>query len=444
MSNIYERAVISAFQPQIEQGLSQPVAQLKSIERRMRNLSERTQEPSPSLESLITSLVSGIVVQIGPEQFVAQLTELEDKAKAGLMKRLARTVDKKTRNPKTSRGTIWRRNSTVKERRRISPEWASGSTARTEARRMSRVSLTPYQLWQTKQEQVKIIERQEAIERIRGKKEKRNYKKLEEQEFQRRLELQQTPEELLATVFVEKLKEMCEKNGIACENELFVRVVDSLKRNQAVPILFIWGPPYEGQSTDENLFDFPTPEAKMSDEIEDTLNSLNDILPIQPILLFADTYGTEINGMDRGDVNQYFSSLQQRFLEQAAVLSWSQVINSNGDRYDQLKRQITGQVIVSQENVENAKIIQNKLGQSINNDTAEQLAILYKTERLTEAQLLTEGFRIGEVEIRNIIKLATAPNRQRNDEPYERDLPRFYVKNMTRAAWNKPRENYVK
>lgn len=96
-------------------------------------------------------------------------------------------------------------------------------------------------------------------------------------------------------------------------------------------------------------------------------------------------------------------------------------------------------ITVSDENIHNATQVQAKLGRSITQAVARSLALQYKKERLAEGLLLTKGFWLNGERVDNVIKLATAPSRFRNDEPYEEDLPRMYIKNMTRAAWNRPR-----
>src|SRR3989344_4689176 len=162
MTSIYERAVISAFQQQVDKGGESFSLQLKSIERRARTIAEREAD-KVNLNSLIGTLIQGLVVQLGQEQFVAQLTELKTSPGGGLIKRLNREVDKKTKNPKTSRGTVWRRNSTVQERRRQLPNWRNGTSAQTEARRLSRVELVPYEIWLGKRRQAETQKRQREL-----------------------------------------------------------------------------------------------------------------------------------------------------------------------------------------------------------------------------------------------------------------------------------------
>ena len=90
------------------------------------------------------------------------------------------------------------------------------------------------------------------------------------------------------------------------------------------------------------------------------------------------------------------------------------------------------------EEIRSAKKIQFKLGRGATYQEAVRLASIYRASRLNEGWLLTDGFYLNGERIQDIIKLATAPNKEK-DDPYEPGLPRFYVKNMIRAAWNKPR-----
>lgn len=436
------RAVTSAFQNLVDVGIEQPEVQLKTVERRLRTLSARDQETSPSLEFLIQTLARGLAFQLGNKQYVALLDELETQPQGGLVKKLSAKVDKKTNNPKTSLGSVWRRNSTVKERRRPSPNWKDGSTAKTEAKRKSSVKLFSYDAWIGVVEQQQGREREQIIEAVRGKKIKRGYRDLLQQEMERRMETTLSIEDLVANEVLATIKDLSEKNGLANEAELYRRIMISLRENQPLPILFVWGPPYEGQARDSELFIGDTPENKMSDEIEQILNKIRSSgIAIQPILLYADRYGIDINGMDPEEVQIYYDAVENRFSPTTKVMKWSEVRAQNMQRYFVLATEIASRTQeITIENIQNATLVQKKLGNSITVATATELARRYKIERMIEGQILTDGFEYQGERISEIIKLATAPSRSRNDEPYEAALPRFYIKNMTRAAWNKTRK----
>lgn len=438
MPNIYERATISAFQQTVDQGIENPKVQLKSIERRMRAIQDS--DTVASFEELIKVLGSGLQVQLGNQQFIAQIENLQVIASRGLIKKLSRKVDKKTKNPKTSRGTVWRRNSTVQERRRISPTWSDGSIARTEAKRRSSVVLTPYDDWVSAEQQRLAEQRRNQVEVIQGKKEKRNYKKLLEQEMNRRLEEYKTEEQCLAEDFMNILEDITEKDGIANQPELESRVLKCTETRRPVPIFFIWGPPYEGQAFDDVFLD-GTAENQMAFEIELVLSQLASTgVAVQPYLLYADAYGTEINCMDTSGVDRYYQQLVKRFENKVVPVRWSNLKAENKLSYTQLAQEFSASSqLVSSENIENAKKIQQKLGGNFSLNRAKSLAQRYKLERYIEGEMLTQGVCINGVMVKDIIKLATAPSRSKNDDPYEVNLPRFYVKNMTRAAWNKAR-----
>lgn len=434
---IYSRAVMSAFQDQLEKGVIKPNAQLKVVERRMRQLPS---EEDSSFSQLVALLVQGILVKYDGQNYVAQVNKLQTEPSGGLTKRLSRTVDKKTRNPKTSKGTVWRRNSVVKERRRPLPSWRSSQIAQLAAKRKSEVQLMPFKDWTAEQEAQDSLEREQKVNLVIRKQIKRNRKRTLIEEYERRMQLEKTDSEQLADGVMEFLYEIAEKRGIANEPELYQRVLCSIENNQPLPLLFVWGPPYEGQALDQDIFTTATPEAKMADEIEVVITDIRSLgLEVQSILLFADIYGTEINGLSQQEVTAYYQSLQIRFQNTSQITTWSDVIAENQQRYAQIEQQVLPNLQASNKIAQNAQIIQAKLGTIVTGREATRLGEKYVKERIIEGTLLNEGFVLNGRQIRNVVKLGTAPTRFRNDEPYEVDLPRIYVKNMTRAAWNTAR-----
>lgn len=434
---LYSRSVLSAFQDQLDLGVSQPELQLKAIERRMRQL---VSDEDGTFSQLSGLLLQGILVRFEGQDYVAQVDELQTLPTGGLVKKLSRSVDKKTRNPKTSRGTVWRRNSAVKERRRLLPNWKSGSTAILAAKRNSIVQLVPLELWTAEKEAEQKKDQVQRVSVIREKQVKRNQKQILLAEYERVLQQEKSQAEKLADEIIISLTNLAEKRGLANPEELYRRLVRSIESKKPLPLLFVWGPPYEGQGCDNNLFNTDTPEAKMADEIETVMQELSLMgLDVQPILLYADTYGTDINGLSQQEVTSYYQSLQKRFAKVSLVMSWSEVKVCNQQRYKQLAELVEQQEITSEKTINNAKIVQDKLGVIISRQTAIQLASLYIKERSIEGTMLNEGFMFRGQKIEDIIKLGTAPTRFANDEPYESDLPRIYIKNMTRAAWNTAR-----
>ncbi len=439
MSTIYERAVASVLQTQVDQGIDEPRTQLKTIERRMRVLQE--EDEKPSISALVAILTQGLMIKINYQEYVAELSALLTKPERGLIKRLSRTVDKKTKNPKTSQGTIWRRNSVVQERRRQSPNWSNGTTAQREAAAKSIVSLVPLDIWLGQKSQAGKTSNDNKKSVIQEKRTQRGYKKALEAEFIKRMEKEQNFEEWCTSELMEKLSLMTERQGVAQQNELSQRVLTCIKNNQPIPIIFVWGPPYEGQGQQDIFSSKNSPESRMANEIEATISNLGSVgVQLQPILLYADVYGTEINQISSQEVNTYFSRLKERFSTFAIPLSWSEVRENNFEQYSTYKTNFIESISdVSDESVRNSMMIQEKLGRSLTLPRARELALKYKIERLTEGKILNEGFIIDSLEYKNLIKMGTAPSREKNDEPYEPNLPRFYIKNMTRASWNKPR-----
>jgi len=436
IETIYSRAVLSAFQDQLEVGIEQPELQLKVVERRMRQLAS---EEDGTFSQLLALLLQGLSIKFDSQDYVAQVDELQTSPTGGLVKRLSRTVDKKTKNPKTSRGTVWRRNSAVQERRRLLPNWRSGSTAMLAAKRKSVVQLVPMEVWTAEKESNGSEDKDRRLSLIREKQSKRNQKQALIAEYERRMQQESSVEQQLADEVMLLLADLTEKRGLANQAEFYKRVIKSIENEKPLPLLFVWGPPYEGQGNDQNLFEADTPEAKMADEIEAVIDKLCSIgLSIQPILLYADTYGTEINGLSEEEVLNYYQNIKERFADVGA-LRWSEVRACNQQRYDQLNKLVDQQLVVPDKTVANAELVQAKLGVTISRQTAIQLATLYIKERTIEGIMLNEGFMLGGQKVDNIVKLGTAPTRFRNDEPYEEELPRIYIKNMTRAAWNTAR-----
>jgi hypothetical protein len=309
-----------------------------------------------------------------------------------------------------------------------------------EAKRKSIVRLIPYEVWLGEFEQTKSVERQTKIAEIQGKKVKRSYDAVFAQEMKKRLEKQLNAEEVITTAFMAKVETLVEKNGVARTPELYNQVLRSVNENKALPILFVWGPPYEGQGENTTLFEESTPESEMAQQIEKVIFDLSVGINIRPILIFADSYGIEINGMHPNVVQTYLNTLRKRFCSFTEVIPWSFVRAENREDYENFVAEAMRQnITVSDENIHNATQVQAKLGRSITQAVARSLALQYKKERLAEGLLLTKGFWLNGERVDNVIKLATAPSRFRNDEPYEEDLPRMYIKNMTRAAWNRPR-----
>lgn len=433
---VYSRAVLSAFQDQLEARIANPQLQLKTIERRMRQLPS---DETNGFNQLLAVLLQGLCIKFDEREYVTQMDELVTTPTGGLVKRLSRSVDKKTRNPKSTRGTIWRRNSTVKERRCQLPNWRSGTTAQLEAKRKSVVKLIPKEVWLAEKETQAQTEKQIMLVGIRNKQEKRTQKQALIAEYEKRMELLKSEQEQCAEAVMVVLTRLAEKQGLAQKPKIFSRILSSLENNRPLPLLFVWGPPYEQQGFNQNLFSSNTPEEKMANEIESFFSELLSLgLNLQPILLFADVYGTKINGLNCEEVDAYYQQLKSRF-NYALVTQWSEIIAANQQRYNQLEQQAVEEIVVPEKAVANAQIVQAKLGSQINLQEARKLATMYVKERIIEGLLLEEGFILRDQKITNCIKLGTAPTRFRNDEPYETDLPRIYIKNMTRAAWNAAR-----
>src|SRR5690349_4507645 len=100
MERLTQRAVISAFQNQIDKNIVEPNVQLKTILRRMNERDPQEDERIPTAEKVLQELSQGVEVLINGDEYVAVLESIEDKPSGGLIKQLSREIDKRTRSPK--------------------------------------------------------------------------------------------------------------------------------------------------------------------------------------------------------------------------------------------------------------------------------------------------------------------------------------------------------
>lgn len=234
------------------------------------------------------------------------------------------------------------------------------------------------------------------------------------------------------------IKKVSERRGVANEAEISNRLKTNIELGCPQTILAIWGPPYEGQGN-QNVFDSKSPEEKMARSIIDVVNQLSTIIETRLLILYADYYGTGVNNIPRDEVENYGQQIKRRFEGAGEFISWSQLKKENSIEYESLRDSLPEAVIEPDEDeIRRAIIMQDKLGYTVTDEQATELAIAYKRERIVEGIMLKEGFFCRGNLYNNIIKLGTAPSRT-NDEPYEPELPRFYVSGMPRAAWNTAR-----
>lgn len=419
--NLSKSATVSAFQNQIDRGFITPQVQFIEIWRRAK---ERGSDKILSLENQLTK---GLVIGINGLKYIAEVN-INCDVKIPI-KKLSRTVNKSTKSPKTSRGTIYRRNSTTIERRVPAKNWADGQKAKEQTIFRQKVFLIPFNLWAKRQEELKQKFRKEEGQRIAVKRDSRVAKAMSQWKGE-------STNELLVKSIMNLIESISEKNGIRNNDEMQRRLTNNLDNNLPQSLVFIWGPPYERQGITRNAFAKNQPEIKMLQDIVAVIDSLEKtVLQILPILIYADIYGAQINGISDIEVQNYLEDIKQNVPDRFCVIQYSEILNQNSN----LERFILENVTPNAAEIRSATKIQSKLGRNLSPAKASELALIYKKTRLYEGQLLTNGFTINGVTVDNIIKLATAPSKEK-DDPYEPELPRFYVKNMIRAAWNKSRK----
>lgn len=234
------------------------------------------------------------------------------------------------------------------------------------------------------------------------------------------------------------IKKLSESSGVVNQAEIRERLKTNIEKDQTQILLAIWGPPYERQGNDK-IFDSGSPEEEMAQALINVVNRVNKLVKTKLVILYADFYGTEINNMDRETVSKYGKQIRKRFAD-AEFICWSKLRRENSPNYQFYLEQLENSTSrPTKEEVKRALIMQNKIGKTPTLQQAEAAAKKYKQERTIEGRILTAGFVWNNQQYDNIIKIGTAPSKD-NDNPYEPQLPRFYVAGMPRAAWNTPRK----
>lgn len=418
--NIYQRATLSVFESNLRRGIDGPVTFLE-LERRGKQLSEEY-----SRKEYANLLKDGIAIGVLGSNFVAQISE-EVELKGGIIKWLSR-LTAKTTSPKSGRKTVYRKDSTVIERSRQPDNWRTGSKAEEQKLLQRTVSFTPLEEWLENQSQNKKILKKEERDRIAMKRNSRVAKAMSQWE-------NNSNNEYIARSVIQKVVQISEKNGVRNIDQLETMLMNNLNKGISQPIIFIWGPPYENQGKKQNSFIKGQPEYKMLLDIENVLDILEETgLQTKPILIYADLYGSQINGIPQAELINYLEEIVKNSPINFIITSISEILLQNNlDNFYS-----SDDSSPSIEETRSAKKIQLKLGRNISDKEAFLLASIYRTARLNEGRLLSEGFYLNGERIEDVIKLATASNKEK-DDPYEPNLPRFYVKKMYRAAWNKPR-----
>ena len=222
---------------------------------------------------------------------------------------------------------------------------------------------------------------------------------------------------------------------ISNPKELLNRLRDNAKLGKPQFIIVVWGPPYVGQAQSK-IFEKTTPEKQTAKAIGQVMEQLTQYteMEMQLLVIYADYYGTEINKLPTDEVTAYGKQLKEYFESLGGIFTtWSEIKRKNDISDTPPTTDPSGQA------VRNAFIIQKKLGRYPSQRQAQKLATAYEAERQKEGKVLAGSFLVEGRLVTNVIKLSIAPG-SANDDPYEKELPRFYVKGMLRAPWNKERE----
>lgn len=217
---------------------------------------------------------------------------------------------------------------------------------------------------------------------------------------------------------------------VAVESILEKLAVSRIKGEELV-LFSPWGPRYK------TLIPEVTPQ---SPEI-DTIGELNVVLrkfrdlgyKTKFLLMPADSYGTEINGLSPVFVSAYFNSLSATFERNLTDLtmeikSWSAIKASRRDRYLNLKEEIS-KLPISPGTLGRAR--RKAIWIGIAPEASEIAARLYIWERLIEARMISEEY--------DPIKLSLAKKENDEQDGYPNISNNDYLKRIyivrNRATW---------
>ena len=189
-----------------------------------------------------------------------------------------------------------------------------------------------------------------------------------------------------------------------------------------------WGPRY---NRDTPRIENRDPETSTLREMQSVFERFGDRgFDIDLLLMPADTYGTEINGLSEGFVKEYFSWLEEWAYKElgesrATVKPWSAIREEQRDLYDRLRTEISQNLFDLIEEDEYRKAA--KVAKIFNPEKAGESARQYCIERLVEANIISEVY--------DPIKLSLV---RKEKDALDGPLKRIYViSGQNRAPWLK-------
>jgi hypothetical protein len=161
------------------------------------------------------------------------------------------------------------------------------------------------------------------------------------------------------------------------------------------------------------------PESMVLDTLSDLSAALSDLdMPNRVMLMPADLYATEVNGLPKGIVQDYISMLTPLAEKRGIMVKpWSKIRKENKEMYCELAREITDPKIdelVS--NGKRARLIEAASRWS-NGGNSREAAYRYMRERICEARIVEEKYKP--------IKLSAVTVEK--DDVMDQQLPRIYI-----------------
>lgn len=195
--------------------------------------------------------------------------------------------------------------------------------------------------------------------------------------------------------------------------EIMRRIYSARLSGIPLPLFIPWGYRPVGK---------PSIECSVLDRIQKYTEMFNKRrIPVTPLIMPADLYATEINGVDQSLVNDYFSFITREAEAKGfQVIPWSLIRSENNSQYQIMASNLTENVIrgllenpVIDKALETAtKRVSIKSEQAIRDS-----ALAYLRERICEAEIIEEKFKP--------IKLSLVGKNK--DNGVDRSLPRLYI-----------------
>jgi hypothetical protein len=215
----------------------------------------------------------------------------------------------------------------------------------------------------------------------------------------------------LDTIAMSKEFQTMQTNNPVLPEKIFARLAEARRIQVPITLFVPWGVRPEGEIGKEY-------EALDTlQEIQAKLSILR--IPSQLLIMPADVYATEVNGLDSKRTDTYFAQITTEATQRGMIVKpWSQIREENRQLYDVMAGELTREkleaIIGSAGTMQ--KVFQAASRRSERGNT-QQAAYAYLRERVIEAQIVERRYCP--------IKMGFAPKNKDNN--IDGPLPRLYV-----------------